>query len=319
MSEGDGADRMISRRSALGALVGVWVAGCRDPEGSPSIVAGGGGRHRLVCTTGMVADAVRHIAGERAEVIALFGPGVDPHKYRAKPSDVRRLRAADGIFYSGLHLEGRLADVLGRLAARRPTFALASTIPTDRLLKEEESGPADPHVWFDVSLWRETIPAVIGGLASIDPDGETSFRANAAKLGASWDKLHLETKSRIKTIPEDRRLLVTAHDAFAYFGRQYGIEVRGIQGISTEDEAGVRHIDGLVDEIVRRKLPAVFVETSVSDRNLRALLEGCAARGHEVRIGGELYSDALGEPGSPGEDYEGMIRHNVEAIVSGLS
>jgi len=227
------------------------------------------------------------------------------------------MQAADVIFYSGLHLEGKMGDILERMDRRKPTAALAEGVPRDRLI-ETTGGTVDPHLWFDVALWSETIEVARSVLEELDPEHADDYASNAAAYRAALEALDEEVRERITEIPEPQRVLVTAHDAFGYFGRAYGIEVRGIQGISTESEASVRQINELVDLLVSRRIKAVFVESSVSDRNVEALVEGCRARGHEVRIGGQLFSDAMGNPGTPEGTYVGMVRHNVETIVQSL-
>ncbi|HVA50841.1 MAG TPA: zinc ABC transporter substrate-binding protein [Pirellulales bacterium] len=272
---------------------------------------------RVVVTTGMVADLVGHVGGSFVEVTPLMGEGVDPHLYKASTGDVARLGEADAVFYSGLHLEGRMGDVLSRLANRKPTFAATDLLDRDRLLKV---GPEqfDPHVWFDVALWSECLTQVEQALAGYDPPHAADYRRQAAVYRDELASLDAWCREQMAAIPTERRALVTAHDAFHYFGRAYDIEVEAIQGISTQAEAGVSQINDLVDLISRRKIKAVFVETSVSERNIRALVEGCAARGHRVEIGGQLFSDAMGKPGTPEGTYMGMVRHNVETIRRAL-
>jgi manganese/zinc/iron transport system substrate-binding protein len=272
---------------------------------------------RLVCTTGMVADLARTVGGDTVAVSQLMGEGVDPHLYKASPGDVNRLNEADVIFYSGLHLEGKMADVFVRMARRKPTFAVTEYIPEGRVLDNPE-GAFDPHLWFDVSLWRDAAGVVRDALAAFDPKHAAQYRGRAETYQAELARLHDEVKAALATVPKDRRVLVTAHDAFRYFGRAYDVEVRGVQGISTESEAGVREVNVLVAFLVERRIKAVFVESSVSDKNVTALLEGCAAKGHKVVIGGELFSDAMGKDGTPEGTYVGMIRHNVDTIVKAL-
>lgn len=271
----------------------------------------------IVCTTGMVADLVSHVGGEHVEVEALMGEGVDPHLYKAGTRDVAKLFRARVVFYSGLHLEGKLADVFERLAEKKPVHAVAASIPAERLLELEE-GQYDPHVWFDVSLWSSTLPAIAEALCEYDPAHAGDYRQNAAEYRAALLELHAECQRRLAEIPEQRRVLVTPHDAFRYFHRAYRIEVRAIQGVSTESEAGVSEINDLVSFLSNRGIKAVFVETSVSDRNIQALVEGCRARGHDVNIGGELYSDAMGAANTEAGSYAGMVRHNVDALVRAL-
>jgi manganese/zinc/iron transport system substrate-binding protein len=309
---------------ALGLLIGGLAAGCNSPV-PPSTSANSDAASKFaghypiqaVATTGMVADLVRNVGGKHVNVVALMGPGVDPHLYKSSPADISQLNRADIIFYSGLHLEGKLAELLERMSAKKPTVAVAEAIPTDKLLTDE-NGARDPHVWFDVSLWSEAAGAVCDALEKFDPEHASDYRAACDSYQARLVELHESARSQLASIPQDQRVLVTAHDAFRYFGRAYGVEVRGIQGISTDSEAGVREVTELVGFLVDRKIPAVFVESSVADQNIQSLLEGSAARGHQVTIGGTLFSDAMGDDGTPEGTYEGMVRHNVQTIVTAL-
>jgi manganese/zinc/iron transport system substrate-binding protein len=272
---------------------------------------------RVVCTTGMVADIATNIGGSHVAVTALMGEGIDPHLYKASPADVSQLNRADIILYSGLHLEGKLAELLERMGRRKPTVAIAERIASDKVLTDEQ-GARDPHVWFDVALWSEAAGAASEALAAFDPAHANDYRANEKTYRARLATLDQYAREQLLKVAKEQRVLVTAHDAFRYFGRAYDLEVRGIQGISTDSEAGVREVKELVDFLVSRKIKAVFIETSVSDQNIRSLLEGCAARGHAVVIGGELFSDAMGQTGTAEGTYEGMVRHNVDTIVKAL-
>ena len=310
------------------ALVVAALAGCNAPHASEAEAHSSPGTAaarrysgtypiRAVATTGMVADLVKNVGGPHVAVTALMGEGVDPHLYKASPADVSQLNRADIIFYSGLHLEGKLAELLERMAERKATIAVAERIDPAQVITDEH-GARDPHVWFDVSLWSQAAGAVADALAEFDPDHAGDYRGRLADYQAQLAELHTFAREQLATVPAERRVLVTAHDAFHYFGRAYGVEVRGIQGISTDSEAGVRQVKELVDFLVERKIKAVFVETSVSDQNVRALLEGCQARGHAVVIGGTLFSDAMGAADTPEGTYVGMVRHNIDTIVEGL-
>jgi len=278
--------------------------------------------YRIVCTVGMITDIVRNVAGDYAQVEGIIGEGVDPHLYKPTRGDVVQLSRADVVFYNGLLLEGKMTDVLVRVATTgKPVGAVTEAIlgETDYLLEMDDgSEHTDPHVWMDVSGWLRAVPVVAETLAAYDPAHAEDYRANAAAYAEKLEALDAYTKAAMATIPEGQRVLVTAHDAFQYLGRAYGIEVRGIQGVSTESEAGVRDLEELVDFIVERRIPAVFVETSVADKNVRALVEGARARGHEVVIGGSLYSDAMGRAGTYEGTYVGMIDHNITTIVNAL-
>lgn len=314
---------MLRSLVGLGTLLLAGLLGCTsgEPATTPAPVTpttfSGQYPIRVVCTTGMVADLARNVGGRHVTVKSLMGAGVDPHLYKASPGDVAQLNAADVIFYSGLHLEGRMTDLLENIARRKPCVAVATAIGEDKILRDE-NGAHDPHLWFDVSLWAEAANAVRDTLIAFDPKHADDYRASAQAYQQRLAALHAEAAAKIAAIPREHRVMVTAHDAFRYFGRAYDMEVRGIQGISTDSEAGVKQINDLVSFLVERRIKAVFVETSVSDQNIRSLLEGCASRGHSVVIGGELFSDAMGAEGTPEGTYEGMIRHNVETIVHAL-
>ncbi len=311
----------VSAGLLLGALLAVaGGTGC-SPEASEGATnrRSGSAQIDVVCTTGMVADIARHVGGEQCKVTALMGEGVDPHLYKVSPRDVRLLDGADVILYNGLLLEGKMADLFGKLADKKPVHAVAAGLPHDDLREPEGSaGHPDPHVWFDVSLWMRCVEHVRDVFAEFDPDNAAEYGSNAKTYLAELAALHKFVTEQVATIPAQQRVLITAHDAFGYFGDAYDIEVRGIQGISTESEAGVSDINALIDYMVQRKIKAVFVESSVSEKNVKALLEGCQSRGHEVRIGGELFSDAMGADGTAAGTYTGMVRHNVGTIVGAL-
>ena len=273
---------------------------------------------RVTATTGMVADLAKRVGGDRVEVDALMGPGVDPHLFSASPSDLERLRAADLILYSGRGLEGKMSDIFTSLARKKPVFAVTEAIPDDRLLSPPElHGHFDPHVWFDVALWAETLPVVAQALSEADPAHAAEYRARAEAYREDLLKLHEEVRTAIATVPKERRVLITSHDAFRYFGRAYDLEVRGLQGVSTVQDAGVRDVQDLANLIADRKIKAIFVETSVSEASIRAVQKWAQEKGHDVRIGGHLYSDAMGD--TPPEDaYPGMVRKNVKTIVEAL-
>jgi manganese/zinc/iron transport system substrate-binding protein len=307
---------VLTRRTLLALLTGgaALAVGAGRAVAAPSIPC------KAVTTTGQVADLVRHIAGERARVTALLGEGVDPHTYKLTRSDVAQIMGADIVFYNGLLLEGKMTDALVRVAtAGKPVHAVTELLDEAYLLEPAGfQGHYDPHVWMDVGAWIKAAEVVRDRLIAFDSEGADSFRANAEAHLARLADVDAYARRVLATIPEGARVLVTAHDAFNYLGRAYGLEVRGIQGISTESEAGLREIEELVDLLVTRRIGAVFVETSVSDRNVRALVEGAAARGHSVRIGGALFSDAMGAPDTYEGTYVGMIDHNVTTIARAL-
>jgi manganese/zinc/iron transport system substrate-binding protein len=277
------------------------------------------GKLQIVTTTGQLADAARNVGGDHVAVNSLMGPGVDPHLYVASEGDVNLLQEGDVIFFNGLFLEAQLDNVLRQIGERKPAVPVAENIPEDRRLAWVAKGEGyDPHVWFDVQLWQYIVEAVRDTLAEVDPAHAEDYRTNAAAYLAELDELDGYVKARIASLPPARRVLITAHDAFQYFGRAYGLDVRGLQGISTAAEASTADVRALADFIAEQEIPAIFVETSVPVRNVEALQAAVADRGHQVAIGGSLYSDALGSPDSDGATYAGMVRHNVDTIVGAL-
>lgn len=273
----------------------------------------------VVATTGMIADTLRVIGGDEVEVKALMGPGVDPHAYRQTRTDIVAMTRADLVLWNGLYLEAQMEGFLTDLARRVPVVAVAEAVPQEMLRGHDDySSKFDPHVWMDPALWRYVAIAVRDALIDVAPDHADVFTANAASYEDALLKLMATSQQALSSVPVESRVLLSAHDAFGYFGKAYGFEVMGIQGISTESEAGLNRIETLVDLLVARDIRAVFVETSVSDRSIRALIEGAAAQGHEVTIGGELFSDAMGSDGTLEGTYLGMIAHNVETIATAL-
>ncbi|MCB1218732.1 zinc ABC transporter substrate-binding protein [bacterium] len=273
----------------------------------------------VVCTTGMIADIVEQIGGEHLDVHCMMGPGVDPHLYQATTGDVQALADADIVFYNGLHLEAKLGELLEKLGQQRPVIAVTDDIPEERLLSPAQfEGLHDPHVWMDVVLWRTATATVASALSDLAPQYADTFEGNAANFSYELILLHEGIRNDTGSIPEEKRVLITAHDAFNYFGKAYGFEVRGLQGISTQAEAGTADVRELAEFIVARQIPAIFVESSVPQRNIEAVQAACASRGFEVAIGGELFSDAMGTAGTPEGTYVGMIRHNVATIVTAM-
>jgi manganese/zinc/iron transport system substrate-binding protein len=305
------------RASLFAALLGALaLVGCRPAADDP----GAASKPTIVATTGMVADMARGVAGDHAQVDALMGEGIDPHLYKPTRSDIEQLLGADIVFYNGLLLEGKMTDALVRAASSgRAVVAVTERIDETSLLEPAEfAGHYDPHVWMDPRTWSSAVDVVRDVLIKQAPANTEAFTVNADAYRAKIAALDAYSERVLETVPADRRVLVTAHDAFNYFGRRYGFEVVGIQGLSTESEAGVRDIERLVDLLVSRQIPAVFVESTVSDRNIRALIDGARARGHTVTIGGSLFSDAMGAAGTYEGTYIGMIDHNVTTIVRAL-
>ena len=301
------------------ALLVLVLGGCTAENNGAAEGSGENRKPRVVATTGMIADATLRVAGDLVDVEALMGPGVDPHLYKASEGDVRRLGDADLILYNGLHLEGKMAELFERLARRRPVIAVAEVIPEDRLLLPDAANAAiDPHIWFDVSLWVEVLDPIVEALSELLPGSRATFEQRAADVRVQWLELDADVARAVATIPRERRLLVTAHDAFGYFGRRYDIEVVGIQGLSTLSEAGLADIDRVVDLVTERGVKAVFIESSVPRRAIEAVQAACRERGHDVAIGGELFSDAMGAADTPEGTYPGMVRHNVDTLVGAL-
>lgn len=274
--------------------------------------------YTIVCTTGMVADVVRNIVGEHAAVRTLIPTGVDPHLYQATREDVLALSDAQIIFYNGLYLEGKMIPSLNAMAAKGRVVVPLAERAVVSAQYIEDNHETDPHLWMDVALWSQVAVTIAQTLSEYDASRSTEFQANLDLYMGKLERLDNYAKTAFASIPAEKRVLVTAHDAFNYMGRAYNIEVKGIQGISTESEAGLKDLEDLVNFIVERRLPAVFVESSVADKNVRALVEGAQARGHQVVIGGTLFSDAMGLEGSYEGTYLGMIDHNVSTITRAL-
>jgi manganese/zinc/iron transport system substrate-binding protein len=307
---------MLARLSLILAAAAIAVAGCNGSapqSGQPLIVA----------TTGMIGDAATIIAGPHFAVHTLMGPGIDPHQYKATAGDLQKMQSAKLILYNGLHLEGKMGEVFEQMNRRTKTVAVTHRLDPHsdlRAAPEGSDGAHDPHVWFDVSLWMRAVEAIRDALVEIDPAHAADFNDNANKYLKQLADLHAEVKAKAATVPADQRVLITAHDAFHYFGRAYGFEVHGLQGISTVSEPSTRDVQNLARLIGMRRVPAIFGESSVPDRNLQAVVDAVAKdHGHRVRfLGGQLFSDALGDAGTPEGTYIGMVRHNIDVIVGAL-
>ena len=306
-----------SQGARASALLPALALAILAADGEPAAAADP--KPKALATIGMIADVARNVAGPCAEVEALMGPGVDPHLYQASASDVRRFQEADVIFYSGYSLEGQLGEVLGQFGKRKPTLAVSpSSISPAELISVQDVYGIDPHLWMDASLWQKIAPTIAATLGELVPDCAADLSARADAYVAQLAALHEWIKASVATIPEAQRILVTAHDAFNYYGRAYGIEVAGIQGISTESEAGVNDIRAMVEVVVERQVPAVFIESTINPRTIQAVIDAATQRGQEVAIGGQLYSDAMGAPGTPGGTYIGMLVENTRKIVEAL-
>lgn len=301
---------------ALG-FVAAGLAGCSSDKAGQEKETG---VMDVVATTGMIADTARIVGGDHVKVTGLMGPGVDPHLYKASAGDVETLSRADIIFYNGLHLEGKMSEVFEQMEKRGiRTVAVTDSIDRGVLISPPEfGGNYDPHVWFDVSMWMKAVEVVRDSLVEADPENADTYKANAEAYLAELKELDGYVKTKAAQVPEDKRVLITAHDAFNYFGRAYGFQVRGLQGISTASEAGTADVQSLAEFIVERKIPAIFVETSIPPKYIEAVQAAAEARGFNVKVGGSLYSDALGNPGSSAGTYAGMVRSNIDTITSAL-
>ncbi len=274
--------------------------------------------YKVGTTVGMIADIIKEVVGDKGEVTNIIGTGVDPHLFNPTRSDVAVLLKSDIVFYAGLLLEGQMTDVLVKISRRRPVYAVTELLKEDYLIEDSATNHSDPHVWMDVKGWMKAVEVVASALSEFDPANSLHYKTNAAAYLKKLEALDAYAAKVIGSIPADQKIMVTAHDAFRYMGRAYGIAVLGIQGISTESEAGLKDINRIVDLLVERKIPAVFVESSVSDKNVRALLEGAKSRGQVIKIGGELFSDAMGKAGTYEGTYIGMIDHNATTIARAL-
>ena len=295
--------------------------GCTQPSNESGPADFSERKMRVVATTNIIGDLVRQVAGDRVALTTLMGPGVDPHLYKASEGDVQRMAAADVVLYNGLDLEGKMTEVFAQMERRgTTTVALAEeAVPESlRIGSEAYVGNYDPHVWFDVELWTRVARHVGAVLAAKDTARADAYRTGAAAYAQRLDSLDQYVAAQVARLDSTRRVLITSHDAFSYFGRAYGFTVRGLQGISTASEAGAADVQALAQFVADRQIPAIFVETSVSPRGIQAVREAIAAKGFQVEVGGTLYGDALGDRGTPTGTYLGAVRHNIDTIVRGL-
>ncbi|MFD2512584.1 metal ABC transporter solute-binding protein, Zn/Mn family [Pontibacter locisalis] len=298
-------------------LLGLFTSACSQTQSKGEIQPGT--RMQVVTTTSILKDAVENIIGDAADVESIMGSGVDPHLYKATQGDLKKLTDADVIVYNGLHLEGKMGEVLEKLARQKTVVAATAGIPEGQLRRSPQFQDShDPHVWFDVQLWQQVVKHLSQELQQKDPANAKVYQQNTEAYLKKLDELDSWVGQEISSIPEKQRILITAHDAFGYFGDAYNIQVRGLQGISTVSEFGLQDVASLVNFIVTNKIKAVFVESSVSPKSIEAVVIGSEQKGHQVQVGGTLYSDALGEEGTPEGTYSGMVRHNVNSMVSSL-
>ncbi|WP_233280978.1 metal ABC transporter solute-binding protein, Zn/Mn family [Paenibacillus algicola] len=293
------------------ALAG--CAGSNEKNGSTAE-----GKINIVTTIAQIAEPVSVIGGDKVQVSSLMGPGVDPHLYNATQGDISKLDQADIVFYSGLHLEGNMTEVFEQIGKSRPVVAISESVSEDQLLTDE-TGAIDPHVWFDLELWEVSLTAAVEEMKTFAPEHAEEFENNKLKYFEELQALKQEAQEKLASIPENHRVIVTAHDAFGYFGRAYDMEVVGLQGLSTEDEISVSDIDQTIDILMQHQVPAVFVESSINSKSVEAVVEGASSKGLDVKLGGELFSDAMGDEGTAEGTYLGMYRHNVNIIYEALA
>ncbi|OAK75796.1 manganese transporter [Lederbergia galactosidilytica] len=275
------------------------------------------GKINIVTTIAQIAEPVAIIGGEHVKVESLMGPGVDPHLYKATQGDIKKLEQSDIVLYSGLNLEGNMTEAFENIRKKKTVSAISEAISEDKLLNDED-GATDPHVWFDIELWKTSLEEATKTLKEYAPDYADDFEKNKEEYFAKLDELLEESKAKISEIPKEKRVLVTAHDAFGYFGRAYDIDVVGLQGLSTEDEIGISDIDDTIEIIMEHNVPSVFVESSVNQNSINAVIEGAKKKGLEINLGGELYSDAMGNEGTEEGTYIGMYQYNVNTIFEAL-
>ncbi|TKH44186.1 manganese transporter [Paenibacillus terrae] len=315
----------VPRRALIAGtlfLVLVAASACTDGKRAEQGAAGEAGQKiKATATIGMISDIVGRVGGNHVEITGIMRSGVDPHLYKASQGDMRKLDQADIIFYNGLHLEGKMQDILEKIGKQKPVVPVSKNIAQDQLRSgsPEMGSDHDPHIWFNVQNWMSAVATVRDELSTLDAAHAEDYKANAEAYLAELRKLDDYTREQIASIPEAQRVLVTAHDAFGYFGDAYGIQVKGLQGMSTESEAGSQDVTKLRDYLVGHKIKAIFVESSVPRKAIDAVIQGAAQQGHTIKIGGELYSDAMGEEGTEDGTYIGMVKHNVNTIVKALN
>lgn len=294
-------------------ITAILLVGCSNKKEESS------GKTLVVTTTGQIADAVKEIAGDNVEVKSLMGPGVDPHLYKATQGDLQTLEQADIIFYNGLELEGKMSDIFEKMKKEKTVRAIGDGVPTNLILSDPVNPElADPHIWFDIDVWKMAIAEVTKTLMEDSPHNKEEYTKNEKTYFDKLDELSNWADERINEIPEQQRILVTAHDAFSYFGNSHGMEVRGLQGLSTDSEYGLRDVQNIVNFLVDENIKAVFIESSVSDKAMKAVIQGAKEKGHTIKVGGQLYSDAMGTEGTEHGTYIGMYKHNVNTIVDSL-
>lgn len=311
--------KQLIKQIVLWQIIIILFAGC---AGKTADSGTKNGKLNIVATTGMVADAVKNIVKDKAEVTALMGPGVDPHLYKATQGDLTKLTNADVVFYNGLHLEGKMQEIFEKMARSKPVYAITDGLAESEL-KPLEGGENtkyayDPHIWFNVQLWSKTLKDIADKLSEADKTNATSYQKNYKTYQQQLLNLHNKVLEDVKAIPKAQRILITSHDAFGYLGDAYGFEVKALQGISTVNEFGLQDVKQLVDYIVAKNIKSIFVESSVPRKPLEAVIAGCKDKGSSVTIGGELFSDAMGAAGTTEGTYVGMVNHNFSTIITAL-
>lgn len=295
-------------------LFSLFLAACSDSSSSQA--SSNEGKIKIVTTIAQIGNPLSVIGGDRVEVESLMGPSVDPHLYNATHSDITKIEKADLVFYNGLNLEANMVEIFNKIGKTKPVLAVGETISEELLLYDEDNN-IDPHIWFDIDLWKQAIEAAVEELKEYDPDEAEFFEENKQAYFAELDELKKEAEKLLE-IPESKRILVTAHDAFGYFGNAYDMKVVGLQGLSTDSEIGVSDIQETIDIVAEYQVPAVFVESSISEDSINAVIEGAKSKGIDLALGGELFSDAMGEAGTEEGTYIGMYRHNVNTIYGAL-
>lgn len=314
--------REILKQIVLWQFIIILFIGCAGDATNKSVNNAKNGQLNIIATTGMVADAVQNIVGDKAEVVALMGPGVDPHLYKAIQGDLTKLTNADVIFYNGLHLEGKMQEIFEKMARTKTVYAITDGL-TETSLRPLEGGENskykyDPHIWFNVQLWSKTLKGIADKLSGVDKANATSYQNNYKAYEKELLNLHNKILEDVKVIPQAQRVLITSHDAFGYLGDAYNFEVEALQGISTVNEFGLKDVKQLVDFITSKSIKSIFVESSVPRKPLEAVIAGCKDKGSSVTIGGELFSDAMGAAETPEGTYVGMVKHNFYTIINSL-
>lgn len=303
---------MLKLNNLFSALITISLLACSSPRKNDSTSP------IIITTTGMLADGVRHILPDKYEVKALMGPGVDPHLYKAVQGDLELLTTCDVIVYNGLHLEGKMSDIFNKLKRTKTVINASASLSKEKLRFPHLSKNPDPHIWFDVLLWKDALFGISKELKNKYPLDSIEISKKTDHYFSQLDTLNKYALSQINTIPDKQKLLITAHDAFGYFGDRYNIEVKGLQGISTVSEVGLKEVESLINLIIKRNIKALFIETSVSKKQLQAVIEACNERNHTITTGGILYSDAMGAQDSPEGTYIGMVTHNINTITKSL-